>query len=147
MASEKVCFDVDSNNQGNCSQEISPTKSNMGKELARRAVLRSYLRKNGRRKVASNTAKSLPSRLSKLLVAPLSTAATTGVSISTDDHTILIVMASSSCMVAPLVSSKGIESWWLFKNEFFYPLDVYNTFLEGDLQEGIYMEQPPIFVA
>ncbi|BAT80323.1 hypothetical protein LR48_Vigan635s009700 [Vigna angularis] len=66
MASEKVCFDVGSNNQGNCSQEMSPTKSNMGKELARRAVLRSYLRKNGRRKVASNTAKSLPSRLSKV---------------------------------------------------------------------------------
>jgi len=66
MASEKLSFDVGSNSQGNCSQEFSPNKPSMGKELARRAVLRSYLRKNGRRKVASNTAKSLPSRLSKV---------------------------------------------------------------------------------
>ncbi|RDX58602.1 hypothetical protein CR513_62071, partial [Mucuna pruriens] len=69
MASEKVSFDA-TNSQGNSSQEITATngttKSNMGKELARRALLRSHLRKNGRRKVASNTAKSLPSRLSKL---------------------------------------------------------------------------------
>nr|KYP47284.1 hypothetical protein KK1_031076 [Cajanus cajan] len=69
MASENVSFDA-GNSQGNSSQEIPPingtTKSNMGKELARRALLRSHLRKNGRRKVASNSAKSLPSRLSKV---------------------------------------------------------------------------------
>ncbi|CAJ1963286.1 unnamed protein product [Sphenostylis stenocarpa] len=65
MASEEVSFDA-SNSQGNSSPEIPPTKSNMGKELARRALLRSHLRKNGRRKVASNSAKSLPSRLSKV---------------------------------------------------------------------------------
>ncbi|KHN12907.1 hypothetical protein D0Y65_023118 [Glycine soja] len=67
MASEKVSFDA-SKSQGNSSQEIpaATTKYNMGKELARRALLRSHLRKNGRRKVASNGAKSLPSRLSKV---------------------------------------------------------------------------------
>lgn len=68
MASEKVSFDA-SKSQGNSSQEIpaATTKYNMGKELARRALLRSHLRKNGRRKVASsNSAKSLPSRLSKV---------------------------------------------------------------------------------
>ncbi|KAG4946268.1 hypothetical protein JHK87_042275 [Glycine soja] len=67
MASEKVSFDA-SKSQGNSSPEIpATTKSNMGKELARRALLRSHLRKNGRRKVASsNSAKSLPSRLSKV---------------------------------------------------------------------------------
>lgn len=69
MASEKVSFDA-TNSQGNSSQEIPPTngatKSNMGKELARRALLRSRLCKNGRRKVAGNSAKSLPSRLSKV---------------------------------------------------------------------------------
>jgi len=65
MASEKDSFDA-GNSQGNTSQEIPSTKSNMGKELAWRALLRSRQRKNGRRKVASNSAKSLPSRLSKL---------------------------------------------------------------------------------
>ncbi|KAK7412908.1 hypothetical protein VNO78_04649 [Psophocarpus tetragonolobus] len=66
MASEKVSFDA-SNSQGNSFQEIPViTKSNMGKELARRTLLRSHLCKNGRRKVASNSVKSLPSRLSKV---------------------------------------------------------------------------------
>ncbi|KAK7329514.1 hypothetical protein VNO77_23684 [Canavalia gladiata] len=72
MASEKASsreFGT-SNNQG-ISSEQGPTtngttKSNMGKELARRALLRSHLRKNGRRKVANYSAKSLPSRLSKV---------------------------------------------------------------------------------
>ncbi|KAE9591652.1 hypothetical protein Lal_00038785 [Lupinus albus] len=42
------------------------TKFNLGKELARRALFRSHLCKNMRRKIVSNTAKSLPSRLSKV---------------------------------------------------------------------------------
>ncbi|CAJ2662365.1 unnamed protein product [Trifolium pratense] len=66
MASEKAS----SSNQGISSEKISDTnvtnKSNVGKELAKRAILRSYLRKNGRRKFASNNnVKLLPSRLSK----------------------------------------------------------------------------------
>ncbi|XP_027339509.1 uncharacterized protein LOC113853210 [Abrus precatorius] len=72
MASEKASSkELDTNsNQGIISEEIpttnGTTKSNMGKELARRALLRSHLRKNGRRKTANNSAKSLPSRLSKV---------------------------------------------------------------------------------
>jgi hypothetical protein len=67
MASEKAS----SSNQGISSEEISSTnvtnKSNVGKELARRAILRSHLHKNGRRKFASNNnVKLLPSRLSKV---------------------------------------------------------------------------------
>jgi len=63
MASEKVSSDAA---KANTSQENPSTKSNMGRELAWRALLRSHQRKNGRRKVASNSAKSLPSRLSKV---------------------------------------------------------------------------------
>ena len=56
-----------STNQGNSSEEFPTTaKSNVGKELARRALLRSHQRRNGKRKIASNSAKSLPSRLSKV---------------------------------------------------------------------------------
>ncbi|KAK7246331.1 hypothetical protein RIF29_41196 [Crotalaria pallida] len=61
-----------SNNQGIPSEENSTSsgttnKSNLAKELARRALLRSHLRRNnGRRKNVSNNAKSLPSRLSKV---------------------------------------------------------------------------------
>ncbi|XLT54952.1 hypothetical protein HN873_047556 [Arachis hypogaea] len=58
------------NHQGNStsSEEVAntATKSNVGKELARRALLRSHQRGNRRRKPASNAAKSLPSRLSKV---------------------------------------------------------------------------------
>ncbi|CAK8531621.1 unnamed protein product [Lathyrus sativus] len=69
MASEKASSSI---NQGLTSEEISATngtsKSNLGKELARRAILRSHLRRNGKRKIASNSinAKLLPSRLSKV---------------------------------------------------------------------------------
>ncbi|CAL5184322.1 unnamed protein product [Lathyrus oleraceus] len=69
MASEKASSSI---NQGLTSEEISATngtnKSNLGKELARRAILRSHLRRNGKRKIVSNSinAKLLPSRLSKV---------------------------------------------------------------------------------
>ncbi|KAI9122749.1 hypothetical protein K1719_005638 [Acacia pycnantha] len=80
MASEKDSsrgFDSSSGNsnmkQGISMEEASHTnctnKSNMGKELARRALLRSHQRRNGRRKVANNSVKSLPSRLSKVSLA------------------------------------------------------------------------------
>lgn len=67
MASEKASSSSN-NNQGFSSEENSTTnRSNMGKELARRAILRSHLRKNGKRKIASNNnLKLLPSRLSKV---------------------------------------------------------------------------------
>ncbi|AES65060.2 hypothetical protein MTR_2g034870 [Medicago truncatula] len=69
MASEKASS---SSNQGLTSEEISATnvttKSNVGKELARRAILRSHQRRNGKRKIVSNfnNVKLLPSRLSKV---------------------------------------------------------------------------------
>ncbi|KAJ1375988.1 hypothetical protein SESBI_50438 [Sesbania bispinosa] len=70
MASEKASSrELDSSSkQGISSEENSATiKSNLGKELARRAILRSHLRRNGRRKTATNNSvKSLPSRLSKV---------------------------------------------------------------------------------
>ncbi|KAK7303721.1 hypothetical protein RJT34_14634 [Clitoria ternatea] len=69
MASEKVISSRELDNNSSQGEETHvsncTTKSNMGKELARRALLRSHLRKNGRRKTA-NSAKSLPSRLSKV---------------------------------------------------------------------------------
>ncbi|KAK7264681.1 hypothetical protein RJT34_32291 [Clitoria ternatea] len=57
-----------------CSNQVNyledgKTKSNMEKEVARRALLRSYLRRNGRKKMANNSAKLLPSRLSKVSLA------------------------------------------------------------------------------
>lgn len=66
MASEKASSSI---NQGHTSEEISASnKSNLGKELARRAILRSHVRRNARRKIASNSihGKLLPSRLSKV---------------------------------------------------------------------------------
>lgn len=77
MASEKVGsreFDSSSNSKQGISMEEMPAtngtiKSNMGKELARRALLRSHLRRNMRRKIANNSVKSLPSRLSKVSLA------------------------------------------------------------------------------
>lgn len=80
MASEKDSsrgFDSNSANskmkQGISMEEASHTngtaKSNMVKELARRALLKSHQRRNGRRKIANNSVKSLPSRLSKVSLA------------------------------------------------------------------------------
>nr|AFK34067.1 unknown [Lotus japonicus] len=71
MASEKTSSTTASSSSNlRISSEETPatTKYNLEKELARRAILRSHLRRNGRRKIASNnnSAKSLPSRLSKV---------------------------------------------------------------------------------
>ncbi|KAI4334923.1 hypothetical protein L6164_013623 [Bauhinia variegata] len=57
-------------NQG-ISLEESPstTNSNLAKEMARRALLRSHICQNRRRKSANNGVKSLPSRLSKVSLA------------------------------------------------------------------------------
>ncbi|KAG4942245.1 hypothetical protein JHK82_046443 [Glycine max] len=53
----------------NITTNYGKTKSIMEKEVARRALLRSHLRQNGRKKIANNSAKSLPSRLSKVSLA------------------------------------------------------------------------------
>lgn len=65
MASESSS---NTNNQGLSSEEIPSKSSSIGKELARRAILKSHLRRNGKRKIPgnSNSVKSLPSRLSKV---------------------------------------------------------------------------------
>ena len=39
------------------------------------------------------------------------------------------------------IAMAALQKW------LFYELDITNTFLSGDLQEEIYMEQPPRFVA
>ena len=43
--------------------------------------------------------------------------------------------------VRPFISLAAIYLWNL------HPLDIKNAFLHGDLQEEVYMEQPPRFVA
>ncbi|RDX61765.1 hypothetical protein CR513_59976, partial [Mucuna pruriens] len=66
MVSEKV----DTCQQGIYLEENVTTnckaKSNMEKEVARRAILRSHLRRNRTKNIAINSAKSLPSRLSQV---------------------------------------------------------------------------------
>ncbi|KAK7363517.1 hypothetical protein VNO77_05661 [Canavalia gladiata] len=73
MGSEKADTCSRSSNEGIYMEENVVTngkvKSNMEKEVARRALLRSHLRRNGRKKIGNNTAKLLPSRLSRVSLA------------------------------------------------------------------------------
>lgn len=76
MASEKDSsreFESSDSKQGISVEEMPTTngtaRCNIGKELARRALLRSHQRRNGRRKFVNNSVKSLPSRLSRVSLA------------------------------------------------------------------------------